>query len=146
MVPQCSASECTTYKFIDQFLTYRFVMGVRPELESIRTRLLHDSSSLTMAKALSDLITEETRLDSLADNHSSHNVLAATHKGGPSREGSSPERQCKHCKKNTHQSDQCFTKFPQKLAEFRARRAAAQSHGTPRVSVSAATAAGPIGA
>ncbi|KAK3152406.1 hypothetical protein QOZ80_2BG0158450 [Eleusine coracana subsp. coracana] len=122
-------------------------MGVRSEFESIRISLLHDTSSLTMAKALSDLIVEETRLDSLAANHSSHNVLAATHKGGPHRGGSSPERQCKHCKKNTHRSDQCFTKFLEKLAEFCARGAAAQGRGTTsRASVSAATAVAPIGA
>ena len=63
MVPQCTASQnCTALSFIEQFLTYRFVMGVRAEFDSIRTRLLHTSSTLTMAKALSDLLAEETRL------------------------------------------------------------------------------------
>uniref|UniRef100_A0A0A9AIQ6 Uncharacterized protein n=1 Tax=Arundo donax TaxID=35708 RepID=A0A0A9AIQ6_ARUDO len=38
-------------KFIDKFLTYRFVMGVTTEFESIRTKLLHNSSTLTMAQA-----------------------------------------------------------------------------------------------
>jgi hypothetical protein len=31
---------------------------------------------------------------------------------------------CEHCKKNTHWSEQCFAKFPEKLDDFRARRAA----------------------
>jgi hypothetical protein len=54
MVPQCTASEtCTALSFIEQFLTYRFVMGLRAEFDSIRTRLLHASSTLTMAQALS---------------------------------------------------------------------------------------------
>ncbi|GJN00164.1 hypothetical protein PR202_ga17575 [Eleusine coracana subsp. coracana] len=61
MVPRCTAAECTTQTFIEKFFTYRFVMGVRPEFESIRSRLLH-GSALTMAQTLSDLITEETRL------------------------------------------------------------------------------------
>jgi hypothetical protein len=42
MVPQCIADECTTQKFIEKFLTYRFVMGLRADFEAIRTRLLHD--------------------------------------------------------------------------------------------------------
>ena len=54
-------------------------MGVRAEFDSIRTRLLHDSSALTMAKALSELLAEETRLRSLTSStHVSHNVLAAS--------------------------------------------------------------------
>ena len=61
MVPQCTASQnCTALSFIEQFLTYRFVMGVRAEFDSIRTRLLHTSSTLTMAHALSALLAEET--------------------------------------------------------------------------------------
>jgi hypothetical protein len=47
MVPQCTAGEtCTTLSFIEQFLTYRFVMGLWVEFDSIRTRLLHASSTL----------------------------------------------------------------------------------------------------
>ncbi|GJM94438.1 hypothetical protein PR202_ga11080 [Eleusine coracana subsp. coracana] len=62
MVPECTTDNCSAHKFIEKFLTYRFVMGAKPIFESIRTRLLHDSSSLIMAQALSDLISEETRL------------------------------------------------------------------------------------
>jgi hypothetical protein len=61
MVPQCTAGKnCTTLSFIEQFLTCRFVMGVKAEFDSIRTRLLHTSSTLTMTKALSELLVEET--------------------------------------------------------------------------------------
>jgi hypothetical protein len=47
MVPSCTADECTAYKFIEKFFTYRFVMGLRTNFEAIRTRLLHGSASLT---------------------------------------------------------------------------------------------------
>jgi len=49
---------------------------------------------------------------------------------------------CEHCKKNTHRSEHCFAKYSEKLAEFRARRAA-RGRGTsnpPRGSVSVAAA------
>jgi hypothetical protein len=65
MVPECSAAPCPAHKFIEKFFTYRFVMGVRAEYDSIRTRLLHSSSNLTMANALSDLLAEETHPKSL---------------------------------------------------------------------------------
>jgi len=41
-------------------------MGVRAEFDSIHTRMLHTSSTLTMAHALSDLLAEETRLQFLS--------------------------------------------------------------------------------
>ena len=66
MVPSCTADECPAHKFIAKFLTYRFVMGVREDFDSICKWLLHDSSDLTMAKALSDLLAEETRLKSMS--------------------------------------------------------------------------------
>jgi hypothetical protein len=62
MVPQCTADECPTYKFIEKFFTYRFVTGLRAEFDAIRTRLLHGSATLTMSAALSDLLDEETYL------------------------------------------------------------------------------------
>ena len=65
MVPDCTAEDCPAHKFIEKFLTYRFVMGVRAEFDSIRTRLLHDSSALKMTKVLLELLAEETRLRSL---------------------------------------------------------------------------------
>ena len=74
----------------------------RSRKKFIHTRLLHDSSSSTMAKALSDLFAEETRLQSMAATHSYHSVLAASHRSGASRGTSEP---CKHCKKHTHRSD-----------------------------------------
>jgi hypothetical protein len=67
MVPQCTADDCTTYKFIEKFFTYRFVMGLKSDFEAIRTRLLHGSVTLTMTEALSDLLAEETRLHSMQD-------------------------------------------------------------------------------
>jgi hypothetical protein len=62
MVPACTADPCPAHKFIEKFFTYRFVMGVRAEFDSLRARLLQGSDTLTMAKALSDLLAEETRL------------------------------------------------------------------------------------
>jgi len=98
-------------------------MGVRDDFDSIRKRLLHDSSDLTMAKALSDLLAEETRLKSMS---------------------------AEHCGKTTHTAENCFSAHPEKLADFRARRAARIARGrgtapTSRGSVSAA-AASPVNA
>ena len=86
-----TADDCPAHKFIAKFLTYRFVMGVREDFDSIRKRLLHDSSDLTMAKALSDLLAEETRLKSMsaAPISVSHSVLAASQKYSTSRGTSS---------------------------------------------------------
>jgi hypothetical protein len=84
MVPQCTADDCTTYKFIEKFFTYRFVMGLKSDFEAIRTRLLHGSATLTMTEALSELLAEETRLLSMAGSHvpPPHSVLAASHNRG----------------------------------------------------------------
>jgi hypothetical protein len=53
-------------------------MGLRAEFDAIRTCLLHGSATLTMSAALSDLLAEETRLQSLTDSNDSvpHSVLA----------------------------------------------------------------------
>jgi hypothetical protein len=66
MVPACTTDPCPAHKFIEKFFTYRFVMGVRVEFDSLRARLLQGSDTLTMAKALSDLLAEKTRLNSLS--------------------------------------------------------------------------------
>ena len=150
MVPSCTTDECPTHKFIAKFLTYHFVMGVREDFDSICKRILHDSSDLTMAKALSDLLAEETRLKSMsaAPISASHSVLAASQKYSTSR-GTSSEP-CKHCGKTTHMAENCFSAHPEKLADFRARRAARLARGrgttpTSKGSVSAA-AASPVSA
>jgi hypothetical protein len=141
MVPQCTSGECLAYKFIEKFITYKFVMGLSADFEAIRTRLLHGSATLTMSEALSNLLAEETHLQSMSVSHDSvpHSVLAASQKYSGSRGPSSEP--CEHCKKTTHRSENCFEKFPAKLADFRARRAA-RGRGTgsaPRGSVAAAT-------
>ena len=144
MVPQCIAGDgCSALSFIERFLTYRFVMGVRDEFDSLRTRLLHSASDLTMAKALSELLAEETRLRSLSSSSVSHphSVLAASHRfSAPKATSSDP---CKHCGKFTHTSDNCFSKHPEKLAEYRAARAYRGSGSGPSskgsVSVAAAS-------
>jgi len=112
MVPTCTSDSCPAHNFIAKLLTYRFVMGVREEFDSIRKRLLHDSSDLTMAKALSDLLAEETRLKSMsaAPVPVSHSVLAASQKYSTSR-GTSSEP-CKHCGKTTHTAENCFSVHP----------------------------------
>eukprot|EP00267_Zea_mays_P057345 XP_023157381.1 uncharacterized protein LOC111590826 [Zea mays] len=119
MVPACTTDPCPAHKFIEKFFTYRFVMGVRAEFDSLRARLLQGSDTLTMAKALSDLLAEETRLNSLSSTGGNpHSVLVAAQK---------PKnifKPCDHCGKTNHRSELCFVKFPEKLTDFRARRAA----------------------
>jgi hypothetical protein len=139
MVPQCTADECTAQKFIEKFLTYRFVMGLRADFEAIRTRLLCGSATLTMTEVLSGLLAEETCLQSMTPTHVSapHSVLAASQRFNGSRATSFEP--CKHCNKTTHRFDQCFAKYPEKLVEFRS-RCAAHGRGPPKASVSAAVA------
>jgi hypothetical protein len=145
MVPVCTAADCPAHKFIKKFFTYCFLMGVRAEFDSICTRLLHDSSTLTMTKALSDLFAKETCLWSLTSSmHVSHSVLAASQKFSTPK-GASLEP-CLHCGKTGHTPDNCFLHHPEKLAEFRARCATRTTRGraivsTPRGSVLVAAAA-----
>jgi hypothetical protein len=141
MVPHCTADDCPSYKFIEKFFTYRFVMGLRTDFEVICTRLLHGSATLTMSHALSDLLAEETHFQSMTNSHDSvpHSVRAASQRYSGSR-GSSLEP-CEHCKMTSHRSENYFEKFPAKLADFHARRAA-HGRGTgsaPSGSVAAAT-------
>jgi hypothetical protein len=77
-----------------------------------------------MAHALSDLLTEETRLRSMSTYHMAlpHNVLVAYRSGSKSNDNSSDP--CVHCQKTNHLSDDCFIKYLKKLAAFRAHRAA----------------------
>jgi hypothetical protein len=125
-------------------------MGVRDEFDSLRRRLLHDSPNLTMARALSELIAEETRLWSMSVElmSASHSVLATSQRFSTPK--GTPAEPCKHCGKNTHTTGNCFSTHPEKLAEFRARRAARAPRGcrttpAPRGSVSVA-AASPVSA
>jgi hypothetical protein len=81
MVPACTADPCPAHKFIEKFFTYRFVMGVQAEFDSLCARLLQGSNTLTMAKALSDLLDEGTRLNSLSSTGGNpHSVLVAAQK------------------------------------------------------------------
>jgi hypothetical protein len=72
--------------------------------------------------ALFDFLTEETRLRSMSTSHMTvpQNVLAA-YRSGNSSNGSSSDA-C--CKKTNHHSENCFIKYPEKLAAFHSRRAA----------------------
>jgi hypothetical protein len=129
MIGDCPADGCPAHQFIEKFFIYRFVMGVRDEFDSICKRLLHDSSDLTMTHALSDLLAEETRLQSMSAPMSvPHNVLAASQKYSTLPKGTSSEP-CKHCGKTNHSSENCFSQHPEKLADFRARRAARAVRG-----------------
>ncbi|XP_022682545.1 uncharacterized protein LOC101770312 isoform X4 [Setaria italica] len=104
-------------------------MGVREEFDSLRKRLLHDSPNLTMVRAFSKLIAEETRLRSMsvASMSVSHSVLAASQKfSTPKGTSSDP---CKHCGKTGHSPENCFPQYLEKLAEFRACRAARTGRG-----------------
>jgi hypothetical protein len=120
IVTACTVVPCSAHKFIEKFFTYIFVMGVRPEFDSLRAWLLHSSDTLTMAQALSELLAEETQLRSMSSitGVGSHSVLAA-----PQKSRSTSFQPCEHCKKTTHRSKNCFAKFPEKLADFRVRRA-----------------------
>jgi len=144
MVPS-STADCDgcskKNKFIDQFMMYQFVMGLRSEYEPVRAQLLNRSPTPSLSEVLSSLTAEEARLRSLSSAPSvlaPQNVLAAAHRS----RASDTSTLCEHCKKNTHRSEHCFAKYPEKLAEFRARRAA-RGRGTsnpPRGSVSVAAA------
>jgi hypothetical protein len=114
-------------------------MGLRADFEAICTRVLHGSATLTMTEVLSGLLAEETRLQSMTPTHVSapHSVLVASQRFNGSKATSFEP--CKHCNKTTHRSDQCFAKYPEKLAEFRSRRAT-HGRGPPKASVSAAVA------
>jgi hypothetical protein len=74
-----------------------------------------------MANALSDLLAEETRLKSLSSTVS-HGVLASSRR--TSAPNSTSAEPCKHCGRTGHLSENCFSHHPEKLAEYRARRAA----------------------
>jgi hypothetical protein len=83
-----------------------------------------------MAHAFSYLLTEEIWLRSMPTSHMTlpHNVLAAYHSGSKSNDNSLDP--CVHCQKTNHHSDDCFIKYPDKLAPFRA-HCAAYGHGPP---------------
>jgi hypothetical protein len=125
MVPACTADPCPAHTFIEKFFTYRFVMGIRAEFDSLRAQLLHSSDTITMTKVLSELLAEETHLKSLSfTSVHSHSVLVAAQK-----DKSSSLSPCEHCHKTSHRSENCFVKFPEKLADFCARRSA-RTRGT----------------
>ncbi|KAK3122942.1 hypothetical protein QOZ80_8AG0620760 [Eleusine coracana subsp. coracana] len=137
-------------KFIEKFLMYQFVMGQRSEFEPVRVQVLNQPTVPSIAEVLSSLIAEETCLCSLAAAASStttpYSVLAAPPRTIATRGSSSETKPCDHCGKTTHLSENCFTKHPKKLAEFRARRAGC-GHGIATVSRgSAAVAASQVGA
>ena len=125
-------------------MMYQFVMGLRSEYEPVRAQLLNRSPTPSLSEVLSSLTAEEARLRSLSSAPSvlaPQSVLVAAHR---SRE-SDTSTPCEHCKKTTHRSEYCFAKYPEKLAEFRARRATRGrgTSATPRGYVSDA-AASPI--
>jgi hypothetical protein len=130
MVAECTAADYPAHKFLERFLTYRFVMGVKQDFDSIRTRLLHNSATITMDQALAELLAEETRLQSMSSFSpvtAPHSVLAASQRSTVLR-GTSSEP-CKHCGKTNHLSTNCFSAHPEKLAEYRARRASRAARG-----------------
>ncbi|EEC69957.1 hypothetical protein OsI_00415 [Oryza sativa Indica Group] len=148
---QCKARE----KHDQENLVYQFVMRLSSQFESIRVQLLGRPTRPTMAEALADLIAEETRLCSLDTTPTpvvTHNVMAAPQRVGAPMGGipefssiAKSDRICSHCKKVGHISNDCFYLHPEKLVDYRARRAAVPR---PRATASAPvfldiTAAGP---
>lgn len=114
MVPACATNPCPAHQFIEKFFTYKFVMGFELNMTR-RARLLHNSDTLTMAKVLSELLAEVTRLKALssATGSSSHSVLAAAQKSYVARSCFSVP--CEHCKKNTRRSENCFVKISREV-------------------------------
>jgi hypothetical protein len=133
-----SLSKFTTAKAIWSHLKDRFVQDSGALLHTLmqQTHMIeqHDmsideyysafdrlmSALTSMVPALSELLAEETRLKSMSSltGVSSHSVLAAAQ-----RSRNTSFQPCEHCKKTTHRSENCFAKFPEKLADFRVRRA-----------------------
>jgi hypothetical protein len=127
MVPKCEAgcSGCCakTDKFIEKFLIYQFCHGFRPDFESIRKQLLNAHTTPSISDVLSALIAEETRLSSQSSSVSiPHSVLAASHKTNTVKNNSFLPYA--HCKKTTHRSENCFVRYPKKLAVYHSRHAA----------------------
>lgn len=150
MVPKCEAgcSGCCAKKdkFIEKFLIYQFCHGLQPDFESIRKQLLNAPTTPSISDVLSALIAEETRLRSLSPSVSvPHSVLAASHKTNTVKDNSFAP--CAHCKKTTHRSENCFVRYPKKLAAYRSRHATRGrgAGSTPIGSVSVA-AASPVSA
>jgi hypothetical protein len=69
-----------------------------------------------MARVLSKLFAEETRLKSVFYYWCWCVLVTAQ------IPKSTSSQRCEHCKKTTHHSENCFAKFLEKLADFRARR------------------------
>jgi hypothetical protein len=67
MVPACATNPCPAHQFIKKFFTYIFVMGGRAEYDSSCT-IAHSCDTLIMAKVLSELFAEETRLKALSSS------------------------------------------------------------------------------
>jgi hypothetical protein len=86
-------------------------MGVRTEFDSICTRLIHNSSTLTMVHALPDLLKRHvfSPCPLLCLKLS---VLAAFQRTSASREP------YKHYDRTNHTSKSSFVKHPKKLVEF----------------------------
>ena len=115
-------------KFIEKFLMYQFVMGLRSEFEPVRVQLLNTSPTPSISDVLASLTAEEARLRSLSPAPpviAPYSVLAAAEKASTFAGG--PSTPCEHCKKTNHRSENCFSKYPEKLADYRARRAASWS-------------------
>jgi len=100
-------------KFIEQFMMYQFVMGLKSEFEPVHAQLLNTSPTPSISDVLASLTAEETRLRSLSPAPpviAPHSVLAAAQKTSTSASG--PSTPCEHCKKTTHRSENCFSKYP----------------------------------
>ena len=81
---------CVSYTTIaqerDYLRMYEFLMRLRPEFESVRAQLMHQTAPPSLCNSLAVVIAEETRLHSLEDMRHSissapHSVLAAPQHG-----------------------------------------------------------------
>ncbi|XBI40406.1 hypothetical protein VPH35_125002 [Triticum aestivum] len=126
MVPKSSVGckSCVAKEeYEHRTLVFQFVMGLKQDFENIRTQLLSRTIPPTLPEALASLITEETRLRSLATTStpSLHSVLAFPQRPSASRAAPSGAF-CSHCKRTGHRPDNCFQLHPELLDEYRARR------------------------
>ena len=101
--------------FIKKFLIYQFCHGLRSDFGPIHMQLLNAPTTTSIADVLFALIAEETRLHSLSPSMAApHSILAATQKNtGKDNSSSEP---CEHCKKTSHHSENCFVRYPEKVA------------------------------